>query len=73
MQKESTTLRNITRHRSSPEPGSAERFIRLHVHRGMCVCVCVVQDSTPCSHGDAVILCKSIFLEWVLLIPPLYD
>lgn len=35
--------------------------------------MCVLQDSTTCSNGDAVILCTSIFLEWVLLTPPLYD
>lgn len=34
--------------------------------------VCVLQDSSTRSDGDAVILCESIFLEWVLLIPPLY-
>lgn len=51
-----------------------KRFIHLHVRIGMCMRVCVFcRTPLPAPNRDAVILCKSIFLESVLLIPPLYD
>lgn len=43
-------------------------------YRDVYACVCVVcRTPLPAPNRDAVILCKSIFLESVLLIPPLYD
>lgn len=48
-------------------------YMCIYRESRVCVCMCDLQDSSTCSNGDAVILCTSIFLEWVLLTPPLYD